>query len=47
MMARTRDGFEIGERQRELRDQGATAKAAGLAGWLIVMALMLTLIVIG
>jgi hypothetical protein len=47
MMARARDRFEIGERERELRDQGTAAKAVGLAGWLIVAALMLTLIAAG
>jgi hypothetical protein len=47
MMARARDGFDHGDRERELRDQGATAKAASLAGWLIVAALLLTLIVAG
>lgn len=47
MMAGTRDRFEIGERGCELRDQGAAAKAVSLAGWLIVAALLLTLVVAG
>jgi len=47
MMARARDRFEIGDRERELRDQSAGAKTASLAGWLIVVALMLTLMVAG
>jgi hypothetical protein len=43
MMARTRERFDIGDRERELRDEGAAAKTASLAGWLIVLALLLTL----
>lgn len=43
MMAKTRERFDIGDRQRELRDEESVAKAASLAGWLIVLALMLTL----
>ena len=47
MMAKTRERFDIGDRQRELRDEGTGANAASLAGWLIVLALMLTLMVAG
>jgi hypothetical protein len=43
MLAETRERLDIGDRQRELRDESAVAKAASLAGWLIVLALMLTL----
>ncbi|MGE5148217.1 MAG: hypothetical protein ACM3N5_15800 [Candidatus Eiseniibacteriota bacterium] len=43
MTAEMRERFEIGDRQRELRDEQAGAHAATLFGWLIVLALMLTL----
>jgi hypothetical protein len=44
MMASTRERFDIGDRERELRDEGAEAKSASLYGWLIVLALLLTLV---
>ena len=47
MMAKTRDRFDIGDRQRELRDEGTVSNAASLAGWVIVLVLLLTLMVAG
>jgi hypothetical protein len=47
MMAKTRERFDIGDRQRELRDEGPVANAASLAGWVIVLALLLMLMVAG
>ena len=44
MMANTRERFEIGDRERELRDASAAAKTSNLSGWLIVLALLMTLI---
>lgn len=43
MTASMRERFEIGDRQRELRDEESVATVAALSGWLIVLALVLTL----
>jgi hypothetical protein len=45
MMAGTKERFEIGDRERELRDASAAAKTSSLSGWLIVLVLLLTLMV--
>jgi hypothetical protein len=44
MMARAHDGFDADDRTGEPRDRGAAARAATLAGWLIVAAMLLTLV---
>ena len=47
MMAGTRDSFDAGDRERELRERAGIARTASLAGWLIVAVLLMTLIVAG
>ena len=42
-MENTKERFEIGIRERELRDDSAAAKIASFSGWLIVLVLLLTL----
>jgi hypothetical protein len=44
MMVRAHDGFDVDDRKGEPAERGAAAKAAYLAGWMIVAALLLTLV---